>query len=123
MDRDIKLIKMILEATKNKASEETWIEIDFPNYEAATIIGHIRLLDDEGYIEAVDLSCIGHTDWRPQRLTNSGHDYLDRLNTPLYRTIISQIVNTSGKIIWIFVGGLVGSIGTYVATLLIGSCK
>lgn len=123
MNKNLKLIRTILEATKDKNPDDSWIEIDFPNYEHHTVVEHVRLLDDEGYIEVMDLSCIGHIDWRPQRLTNAGHDYLAGLSKPLYKAVFERSLDVSGKIIWIFVGGLIGCGGTYVATLIFGVCK
>jgi hypothetical protein len=123
MNKDLKLIRTILEATRDKKPDGSWVEIDFPNYDPAIVVEHVRLLDDEGYIEAIDLSCIGHIDWRPQRLTNSGHDYLESLSKPLYKTAFEKSMDVSGKMLWIFVGGLIGGVGTYVATLILGACK
>ncbi|MGH1397821.1 MAG: DUF2513 domain-containing protein [Alphaproteobacteria bacterium] len=84
MDLDNNLIKEILSVTKEKASGDTWVELQLSGYEDADVTEHVRLLDEQGYIEAIDLSKIGNVEWKPKRLTVHGHQYLENLNQSIF---------------------------------------
>ncbi|MCC6227745.1 MAG: DUF2513 domain-containing protein [Phycisphaerales bacterium] len=78
MKRDMDLCRLILvEAEKLPPSPLALNEpIEIPGHEYDVIVEHIRILADDGMVEAQDWSTMDGVDWRIERLTSRGHDFL-----------------------------------------------
>lgn len=78
MTRDMNLCRLILlEAEKLPPTPAALDQpIEIPGHEYDVICGHIKLLVDAGLVEARDWGSMDGVDWRIERLTNSGHDFL-----------------------------------------------
>lgn len=124
MQRDEKLIKEILIMIRDSdKAEETWLDMVIKGYDLKSISYHVKLLYEMGLIEAIDLSSNAGQNWKPKRLTSAGHDYLNELCKPLSRKIAEHCLDVSGKILWIFVGGLIGAFTAILANSLFNDCN
>jgi len=77
MKRDMDLVRAILLAVESQPDQPGWVDVEIEGYPAEAVVYHVRLLDEAGLIEAVDLTTHGGIDWRPKRLTWAGHEFLD----------------------------------------------
>jgi hypothetical protein len=77
MKRDMDLVRKILFAVEEAEPEVGGVELEIEGYDEETVFEHLRLLAKAGYLEAFDLSTLETSEWRPARLTWSGHDFLD----------------------------------------------
>ncbi|MNJ48384.1 hypothetical protein D3C77_435770 [compost metagenome] len=57
----------------------SWIDLSSEGHGEEVVAYHVMLLDEAGLIVAQDLSSMSRFDWRPMRLTISGHEYLDTI--------------------------------------------
>jgi hypothetical protein len=72
LDKDaIRTVLLAVEADKD--GPRGWIDINISGVTEEQISYHVELL----FLEAQDLSHIGSYEWKPKRLTFSGHEYLD----------------------------------------------
>jgi hypothetical protein len=80
MKRDFELMKEIMVHVENASTYEYDIHIRVPNKTEDEIDYHIMLLQDAGYI----IASSGNKSYgpRPQRLTNSGHDFISAASNP-----------------------------------------
>lgn len=53
-------------------------------------------------------------------LTPMGYHYAEEINR---NPILKTMSDVSGKLIWIFVGGFIGALGTLTVTFIFGTCK
>lgn len=123
MEKRKKLIKEILIATKNKSPERTWVDLNLPGHDNSVIVEYVRLLHNDGYIEAIDLSSHDGQCWKPKHLTSAGYDYLAVLSESWVKGTVARFLGMSGKMVWFFIGGFMGAIGTMVANHLFNLCK
>lgn len=81
MKRDTELFRTILLAVENDetAVERGFIDLDIPNHSREKVSEHVRLLREDGHINATDFSSWNAPDWKPVRLTSQGHDFLDSI--------------------------------------------
>lgn len=94
-------------------------------------LGHLKYLEDAGHISCNDpnfgrtlsILNISISPLIYYEITPMGHFFLDHLKQTPFKKILTKMLEASGKLIWIFVGGLIGGVGTYVATLILGACK
>lgn len=112
MKPDTRLMKEILTATRDKNPNDTWVTFTFTGYSNHAVNDHVRLADDLGLIEMIDLSSIGSKDYKPRRLTAYGHDYLNSKLAPWWRKLFSSIWNMTGKLVWVAVGAAIGAAST-----------
>ena len=72
-------------------------KIDIPDFDNVTVVGHLMLLDEAGYIEGVSLRASNVTDYRPNRITWDGHEFLDAVRDPkIWTETKSELSKISG---------------------------
>lgn len=81
MKRDLDLIKLILlEYEKLPPPPHGIMEIKIPNYSSEEVIYHQKLLMDDNFIIGTSQIYLGGTqDFFPERMTNKGHDFLEKM--------------------------------------------
>lgn len=71
--------EILLEVEASDTSPRSWINLSSEGHGEEVIAYHVMLLDEAGLLVAQDLSSMSRFDWRPKRLTISGHEYLDTI--------------------------------------------
>jgi hypothetical protein len=77
MKRDMDLVRKILLAVEDDAHNEEMELFVIDGYDDETVTEHVRLLAGAGFVEAMNLGTMDGAEWRPTRLTWSGHDFLE----------------------------------------------
>jgi hypothetical protein len=77
MKRDMDLMRAILMEVEKIPYDGGGHEIHILERSAQEIYYHVMLLHEAQLIEALDLSGDDYVLWRPTRLTNAGHEFLD----------------------------------------------
>jgi hypothetical protein len=77
MKRDMDLIRKIMLEIEQNADPMAWVKIDIPDHSATEVSYHIKLLYEQGLVEANDCSDLGGISWKAKNLTYEGHDFLD----------------------------------------------
>jgi hypothetical protein len=97
MKRDLDLVRRILlHLEGSDASPSGWGAFTDDGYEIGTIHDHIRLLHDAGLIEADE---IVPGQWWPERMTWSGHEFLDAArNEELWRETKKRVEKSTGGV-------------------------
>jgi hypothetical protein len=98
MKRDLDLVRRILlhlEGGGESASPSGWSAFVDEGYDLAAIHYHVRLLHDAGLIEADE---IVPGQWWPERMTWSGHEFLDAArNEELWRETKQRVERGAGS--------------------------
>ena len=83
MTRDMDLMRDILLRIEEFPSYGPLIDVAIDGHSDEEISYHIMQLNEEGLIEALDVSSHDGVCWKPRRLTYAGHNFLDaaRSNT------------------------------------------
>jgi hypothetical protein len=55
------------------------VNLSIPDHSQEEIAYHVQILDEAGFIEALNLTTMSGYDWRPRRLTYEGHEFLDTI--------------------------------------------
>lgn len=71
--------EVLLAVDASDKSPHSWIDVSSEGHKAEVVAYHVMLLDEAGLLVAQDLSSMSRFDWRPKRLTISGHEYLDTI--------------------------------------------
>ncbi len=83
MKRDMDLIRgILLKIEDEDKGGGQWVACHIDGYDNSTVIHHLFLLFNEGYIEGNDLSSLAGRDFGPRQLTWKGHDFLDAIRDP-----------------------------------------
>ena len=77
MKRDMDLARSIMLALEESSGEQGWVDIEIEGRTPAEISYHVMLLHESGLIKALDASSFGKDDWKPERLTWEGHEFLE----------------------------------------------
>ena len=77
MKRDMELIRTILLEIERQPFPAGWYDLSIPSRPEEEISGHVMLLQDAGFIEAINLSSSNGVCWRPKRITHDGYEFLD----------------------------------------------
>jgi hypothetical protein len=77
MKRDMELIRKILLNIEESDFTGGWIEIELEGYDESEVSYHTMLLHEAGLIDAIDLSTMNNTIWKPKYITWAGHEFLD----------------------------------------------
>ncbi len=78
MKRDMDLVRSILlEVEEKPPSDHGWVDIKVEGYTPEEIWYHVKILDEAGLIKAHDLSSFRSDEWKPERLTWEGHEFLE----------------------------------------------
>ena len=75
LDKD--LVREILLQVEASPEPMAMVELNIPDHSQEEIAYHVQILDEAGFIEALDLTTMADYDWRPRRLTYEGHEFLD----------------------------------------------
>lgn len=98
MKRDLDLVRRILlhlEESGESADPSGWNAFVEEGYELIQIHYHVRLLNDAGLIEADE---IVPGQWWPERMTWSGHEFLDAArNEDLWREMKAKVEKGTGS--------------------------
>jgi hypothetical protein len=77
MKRDMDLVREILLKVEEVPFDGRFHDIAVEGRSMDEITYHVMLLQEAGFIEAMDLSSLSGICWKPTRLTYSGHEFLD----------------------------------------------
>lgn len=77
MKRDMDLCRAILFEIENSDEVHSFHDISVDGYSEQQIFYHVKLLHDAGLVEAHDGSTMAELRWFAQRLTWTGHEFLD----------------------------------------------
>jgi hypothetical protein len=102
MKRDMDLCRQVLLKLEDAPPGRGFInpfEIEGQTDEDGVLTEHIRLLDEAGLIEAMDLSSMSEYCWRPIRLTFEGHDFLAAAkNDTIWQKAKAKVLSTTGTL-------------------------
>lgn len=91
MKRDMDLIRRILLTIE---ADEPYDEI--PGVDVDVLIGHVELLFDAGLVEGQNTSTLAEADFRIDRITWAGHEFLDAArNESVWKTVRRQLKEKS----------------------------
>ena len=99
MKRDLDLIKLILlEYEKLPPPPHGIMKIEVPNFSDDEVIYHQKLLMDDDYILGNSQMYLGGSqDFFPERLTNKGHDFLEKMkNETAWKKTKDTIIEVGG---------------------------
>jgi hypothetical protein len=77
MKRDMDLIRAVLIEVEKLPYDGGFHDISVHGYSGEEITYHVRLANEAGLIEAINLTTVDGICWRPLRLTYEGHEFLD----------------------------------------------
>jgi len=77
MQRDMELVREILLEVESLPFSGGWHDINIAGRSEEEIVYHVLLLHEAGLIQAQNLTTHGGIDWKPKRLTNARHEFLD----------------------------------------------
>lgn len=76
LDKDL-VREILLAIEASDTPPDSWIDLTIESHSEDEVSYHVMLLHDAGFIVGKDLSEDSAFDWRPQRLTYRGHEFLD----------------------------------------------
>ena len=84
MKRDMGLIREILLQVEARPSVNDWGPVEIDGRSQEEISYHVKMLDDDGLLEALDMRTLGPDGFKydPKFLTAWGHDFLDSIRSP-----------------------------------------
>ena len=84
MKRDMGLIREILLQVEARPSVNDWGPVEIDGRSQEEISYHVKMLDDDGLLEALDMRTLGPDGFKydPKFLTARGHDFLDSIRSP-----------------------------------------
>jgi hypothetical protein len=77
LDKD--LVREILLQVEASPDPMEMVNLSIPDHSQEEIAYHVQILDEAGFIEALNLTTMSGYDWRPRRLTYEGHEFLDTI--------------------------------------------
>ncbi len=77
MKRDVDLIRIIMTKLEETPYEGGWVDLAIEGHDEAKVSYHIMLLDEAGLIEATDVSTLKRVEWKANRLTWAGHEFIE----------------------------------------------
>lgn len=102
MKRDLDLLRQMLlrieslDSSKHKITVDSFSDL---NSDWNTIVLHIELLIDAGFIEASDVSTCSADDYIIRRITFTGYDYLDSIrNDSIWNEVKQKISSVGGSV-------------------------
>lgn len=99
MKRDMDLVRRILLELEQIPEDSGWIEsFSVDGIDSRSLSGHIHMMAEADLIEAIDLSDMSASEWKPKRITWRGHEFLDsiRSNTLWEKTKKAVLEKTGG---------------------------
>jgi len=82
MQRDMDLFREILLSIEEAPSGNYWTAIPLGGHSIEDVVGHLRLIDDAGFVEARFLTTMDNDGAIVIRMTNAGHDFLEASKQP-----------------------------------------
>ncbi|MCM2276320.1 MAG: DUF2513 domain-containing protein [Candidatus Didemnitutus sp.] len=70
------LVRGILKKLEDSSSVVGWVDLEFEGRSSEEVAYHVMLLHQAGYVDAQHITSRGGLDWRAQRLTWKGHEFL-----------------------------------------------
>jgi len=115
MKRDNKIIKQILIDLRDIKKDydlwdDDWQKELLNKYDVDELQEHFKLLFEDNLIEAIDTSTKDSRSINPKRLTSYGHDYLEELLTPWWKSIWRNILDATSKTIYSKIGYIISLI-------------
>jgi hypothetical protein len=92
MKRDMDLVRDILIQVEESTHTHGWCDINIEGRSPAEITYHVRMMHEQGLIEAQDLTTMSGVSWLPKRLTAQGHDFLDAARSEKVWTLAKEAV-------------------------------
>lgn len=96
MERDLTLVRDILEAVAAHPKPVGWVPLNIPNRTADEISYHVKLMVDADLVEAKDVSTTTLFSWKPQRLTWQGHEFLDAVRNETVWNRVRKVIQDKG---------------------------
>jgi len=94
MKRDMSLVREILLQVEARPNVTDWSPVEIDGRSQEEISYHVKMLHDEGLLEALDMRAYGPDGFRynPKFLTVRGHDFLDSVRSPsVWRKVQRQL--------------------------------
>jgi DNA-binding transcriptional ArsR family regulator len=99
MKRDMELIRKILVVLEDSQQTQGVIPLEFEGYTDDQVSYHVKILAEQGIIEATDCSARREFAWRARGLTWDGHDYIDAIRDDRRWQKVKEWVKRAGKIL------------------------
>ncbi len=99
MKRDMELIRKILIAIVDHPEPMGWVPLEFEGYSDQNVSYQVKLLADQGLIEATDCSSQIIFAWNAKRLTWDGHDFIKAIRDEERWSKAKRWVADAGKIL------------------------
>lgn len=96
MKLEKELVREILLQVEASSDPMGWVEVTVPGHSEEEIAYHVEILDEAGFIEAQDLTTMSGYDWRPQRLTYDGHEFLDTIRDAEAWRFTKEVAKNAG---------------------------
>lgn len=98
MKQDVELCRKILMAVEQSpdADGSRGIVVSIDGYSPGEISYHVRLLDEEGLLEAKNDSTLDGLNFKPKRLTSNGHKFLAATKEESAWTKLKSMVRDKG---------------------------
>ena len=97
----MELCRRILSDLEDEKFGTGLIKVEYEDVEQDTIAYHLKLLDEVGLIEAVDISKMDRLRWRVKSITWEGHDFLEGIKDEGNWNKVKKYLKDGGKIITI----------------------
>jgi len=97
----MELIRKILISLEDSKQAQGVIPLKFDGYSDDQISYHIKILAEQGIIEATDCSSLRNFTWHAKSLTWDGHDYIDAIRDEASWQKVKEWVKSTGKILTI----------------------
>jgi predicted transcriptional regulator len=101
MKRDMELIRKILITIEDSDTTLQDIPLNFEEYSDEQISYHVKILHEQGLIDAIDATTSDGIDWIARGLTWDGHDYIEAIKDENRWQRVKAWVKNSGKILTI----------------------
>ena len=99
LDKDL-VREILLALEKDDGDPFGWKDLTFDDHTQEEVAYHVCILAEGGFLTAMDLSTMDGADWRPQRLTYDGHEFLDTIRDNQVWKLTKETAKKAG------VGGL-----------------
>ena len=101
MKRDMNLIRKILLEIEKSSDFSGYIDLEIKDYTDEEISYHILLLSEANLIVAMDMSTIAKLDYKPVRLTWSGHEFLEAAKDDTrWKKAVDTVINKGGGVVF-----------------------
>lgn len=99
LDKDL-VREILLALEKDDGDPFGWKDLTFDDHTQEEVAYHVCILAEGGFLIAMDLSTMDGADWRSQRLTYDGHEFLDTIRDNQVWKLTKETAKKAG------VGGL-----------------